>query len=120
MRNTLHWIHGGGTFAKVGCPAGRTATDWTWGIALMDVDLDGELDGLFNSRNEGSVLLQNESKQPRLAVRLEGLPPTSWAQAPVSNGKPIPQVAPTGGRRGRYLSSDDGTRSSPRAMRAGR
>lgn len=41
MRNMLQLNRGDGTFAQVADFAGITATDWTWGSALLDVDLDG-------------------------------------------------------------------------------
>lgn len=40
-RNTLQWNRGDGTYADVAPYAGIEATDWTWSIAAMDVDLDG-------------------------------------------------------------------------------
>jgi hypothetical protein len=41
MRNTLQLNRGDGTWAQVADFAGVEATDWTWGSAFMDVDLDG-------------------------------------------------------------------------------
>ena len=41
MRNTLQLGRGDGTWASIGDLAGVTATDWTWGSAFLDVDLDG-------------------------------------------------------------------------------
>ncbi len=41
MRNMLQLSRGDGTWAQVGDFAGVTATDWTWGAAFLDVDLDG-------------------------------------------------------------------------------
>ncbi|MDX2182398.1 MAG: VCBS repeat-containing protein [Gemmatimonadaceae bacterium] len=41
MRNMLHLGRGDGTWAEVGQMAGVAATDWTWGSAFTDVDLDG-------------------------------------------------------------------------------
>ena len=41
MRNMLHLARGDGTWAQIGDFAGVTATDWTWGSAFLDVDLDG-------------------------------------------------------------------------------
>ena len=41
MRNTLQLARGDGTWAEVADFAGVAATDWTWGSAFLDVDLDG-------------------------------------------------------------------------------
>lgn len=41
MRNMLQLSRGDGTWAQVGDIAGVSATDWTWGSAFLDVDLDG-------------------------------------------------------------------------------
>jgi hypothetical protein len=41
MRNTLHISRGDGTWAQIAEYAGVAASDWTWGSAFMDVDLDG-------------------------------------------------------------------------------
>jgi hypothetical protein len=46
MRNTLQVARGDGTFAQVADLAGVAATDWTWGSAFADADLDG-FDDLF-------------------------------------------------------------------------
>jgi hypothetical protein len=41
MRNTLHLSRGDGTWAQIAEYAGVAASDWTWGSAFVDVDLDG-------------------------------------------------------------------------------
>lgn len=41
MRNTLAWNRGDGTYAEVAAYAGVSASEWTWGLAFADVDLDG-------------------------------------------------------------------------------
>lgn len=41
MRNMLQLARGDGTWAQIADFAGVTATDWTWGSAFLDVDLDG-------------------------------------------------------------------------------
>ena len=40
-RNTLQWNRGDNTFAEIGQFAGVDASDWTWSVAFLDVDLDG-------------------------------------------------------------------------------
>jgi hypothetical protein len=41
MRNALQLSRGDGSFAEVAAFAGVSATDWTWGSAFLDIDLDG-------------------------------------------------------------------------------
>jgi len=41
MRNMLQLSRGDGTWASIGDFAGVSASDWTWGTAFLDVDLDG-------------------------------------------------------------------------------
>ena len=41
MRNMLQVGRGDGTWAQMADYAGITGTDWTWGSAFLDVDLDG-------------------------------------------------------------------------------
>src|SRR5260221_9610854 len=41
MRNSLQLGRGDGTWAQIADFAGVAASDWTWGSAFLDVDLDG-------------------------------------------------------------------------------
>lgn len=41
MRNMLHVARGDGSWTQIADYAGVAATDWTWGSAFVDVDLDG-------------------------------------------------------------------------------
>ncbi|HXJ56708.1 MAG TPA: VCBS repeat-containing protein [Verrucomicrobiae bacterium] len=50
-RNTLHLARGDGTFAEIAYLAGLAATDWSWGLAFLDVDLDGWEDVLITTGN---------------------------------------------------------------------
>ena len=47
MRNSLQLGRGNGTWAQIADFAGVAATDWTWGSAFLDVDLDGYEDLLI-------------------------------------------------------------------------
>lgn len=55
MRNMLHLQRDDGTFVEVGQWAGVSATDWTWGSALTDVDLDGAEDLLVANGHRWDV-----------------------------------------------------------------
>ena len=44
MRNTLQYNLGDGTFAEVGQALGVSATDWSWGALLVDLDNNGYRD----------------------------------------------------------------------------
>lgn len=47
MRNTLSLNRGDGTFAEIAQFSGVEASEWTWGVAFCDVDLDGYEDILI-------------------------------------------------------------------------
>jgi hypothetical protein len=56
MHNTLHRGRGDGTFEEVAYYAGLAATDWSWSVVLLDVDLDGWEDVLIGTGNGHDVL----------------------------------------------------------------
>ena len=55
MRNTLQVARGDGTWAQIADFAGVAATDWTWGSAFVDVDLDGYEDLLVAAGHRWDV-----------------------------------------------------------------
>ncbi|MGE3310967.1 MAG: VCBS repeat-containing protein [Limisphaerales bacterium] len=82
------------------------------GVALADLDDDGDADVIINCLNDPPLLYRNEGSAPRLAVRLRGTAPNTFgigAQIRVEGG-PVPQFQEmiAGGR---YLSGDDPFRS---------
>lgn len=55
-RNTLFKARGDGSFAEIAQAAGVAASDWSWNVAFLDVDLDGFEDLLFATGNAHDVL----------------------------------------------------------------
>lgn len=48
-RNTLFWNRGDGTYSEIAYAAGLEASEWSWGVAFLDVDLDGYEDVLITN-----------------------------------------------------------------------
>src|SRR5262249_49107186 len=64
-RNTLFWNRGDGTYAEIADFAGVDASDWTWSVVFLDVDLDGFEDLLVsNGHAYDTQDLDMEEKTP--------------------------------------------------------
>lgn len=50
-RNTLFLNRGDGTYAEIAQFSGLEASEWTWSVVLLDVDLDGYEDALITTGN---------------------------------------------------------------------
>ncbi|MBI4661887.1 MAG: VCBS repeat-containing protein [Verrucomicrobia bacterium] len=96
------------TFEEVGREWGFDTPGVSQGMALGDLDNDGDLDVAINNLNSAAGLYRNEFVAPRLAVRLRGQAPNRQAigsKIKVSGG-PVSQTQEVicGGR---YVSGDD-------------
>ncbi len=99
------------TFKEVGHEWGFDYAGVSHGMALADLDGDGDMDVVINNLNAAPSILRNEAMAPRVAVRLKGRPPNTagiGARITVTGG-PITQAQEMicGGR---YLASDQALR----------
>lgn len=99
------------TFEDVSEPWGFAEKAVSHGIALADLDNDGDLDLAVNNLNSPASLYRNNSSAPRVAVRLHGVGTNTrgvGAKVSVFRGDLRQTQEIISG--GRYLSSDDAMR----------
>lgn len=99
------------TFEEVGAEWGFNTARISHGMALGDLDNDGDLDVVINNLNSAAGVYRNQSETPRVAVRLRGNAPNTrgiGAKIKVSGGLVTQTQEMISG--GRYLSGDDAVR----------
>ena len=100
------------TFEEVSAAWGFNSRAISQGIALADLDNDGDLDAAVNDMNGPAEVFRNRTGASRIAVRLKGEPPNTrgiGANIQVFDGAvPVQSQQMIAG--GRYLSADENLR----------
>ncbi len=110
--NVLFRNRGDRTFEEVGDQWGFNSKLVTHGIALADLDGDGDLDVVANTYNAPPLVYRNDSPAPRIAVQLRGASANTagiGAKIRVSGGPVTQSQEMIAG--GRYLSGDQPIRT---------
>jgi len=100
------------TFEDVSESWGFAATEISQGMAMADLDGDGDLDLAINTLNAQPLLYRNNTTAPRIAVRLAGRPPNRAGIGSVVRllGGPVPHQEQEILAGGHYLSGSEALR----------
>lgn len=108
-RNAAFRNRGDLTFEDASQTWGFDSRQVSQGMALADLDGDGDLDVVINCANAAPLVYRNDSPAPRVAVRLKGQPPnTQGVGAKIELiGGAVPVQSQEMICGGRYLSGDE-------------
>ena len=92
LTNKIFRNNGDLTFSDRSNEWGFESKDISMGMALADLDNDGDHDLIFNRLDDEAILYKNEYNSPRVAVRLKGIPPntqSSGAKIELTGGEVV-------------------------------